>query len=194
MDTSVKGRVLSAAQQLLDEKFVSAITSRDIAQRAGVGLGSINYHFKSRDELLAQAALSRFRAAAESCRSADNSAANPKEALGQQIENMLRLVLRLGETGRFALRHRMTSRMFTAERHMLKYISQCYEGCVISPLELKLKALQISAVLAMALFNREQFFHYADIDLCEEHDTKRFVSALLNSVLIIPEGGKAYET
>ena len=192
-EESVKDRVLHAAQTLIAEKDIDAVTSRDIAQRAGVGLGSINYHFESRDDLLAQAVLARFRSAAENTRSAGADAADPKTALTQQLIGMLHLLLQFGETGKFALRHKLTRRTFTAERHMFKFISRYYENFALSPLELKLKAMQLSAAAAMAFFNHEEFFRYADIDLCDARDMTRFVHALVGSVLTKPEGDEKYE-
>lgn len=191
-EKSVKNRVLRAAQTLIGEKGIGAVTSRDIARRAGVGLGSINYHFASRDDLLTQAVLARFRSAVEDLRSESAGAADPKGALTQQMIRMLHLLVQFGETGKFALRHKLTRHMFTAERHMLKFISQWY-GKSANPLELKLKAMQLSATIVMAFFNQEEFFRYADIDLYDSQDAARFVHALVDSVLIKPEGEGKYE-
>lgn len=189
-EKSVKNRVLHAAQALIGEKGIGAVTSRDIAQRASVGLGSINYHFASRDDLLAQAVQTRFRSAVESLRSKNTGTADPKAALTQQMVSMLNLLVQFGETGKFALRHKLTRHTFNTERHMLKFINQCYEGCALTPLELKLKAMQLSATVTMAFFNREEFFRYADIDLSDSQDAASFVHALVDSVLARPEGGK----
>ncbi len=188
---TIRKRILHAAQELIAEKEIGAVSSRDIARRAGVGLGSINYHYESRDDLLAQAVLACFRSAAEGYR-AVNEPADPETALVRQIFGMLRLLLQFGETGRLALRHKLTRRTFSAERHMLKFISLHY-GDGLSPLELKLKSLQLSATVAMAFFNREEFFRYADIDLCDMQETERFVQALVGSVLKKPNGGTKNE-
>ncbi len=170
------------------EKDVDTITSRDIAQRAGAGLGTLNYHFKSRDELLSQAVMARFNAAAQNYRNTKPETDDPKAALTGQIESMLRLLLKFGDAAKFALKHKMTGRGFTAERHMLRLIRQYYEGHGISELEMKLKAMQLSAVVSMAFFNREEFFRYADISLEEAQDVSRFVRALVGSVLSKPKG------
>ncbi len=50
----VKERIISSATELIEENSgeVKNITARMIAQRAGVGLGLINYYFKSKDNLI----------------------------------------------------------------------------------------------------------------------------------------------
>src|SRR5512145_1474653 len=50
-----KKRILQAAMELLNEKEPQGITVRKIAERAGVGIGLINYHFQSKDRLLNEA-------------------------------------------------------------------------------------------------------------------------------------------
>ncbi len=50
----VKERIINSATELIEQNNgeVKNITARMIAQRAGVGLGLINYHFKSKDNLI----------------------------------------------------------------------------------------------------------------------------------------------
>ncbi len=183
MQNDLKKRILQAAQDLMEEKDADAITSRDIARRAGVGLGTINYHFKSRDELLSQAVMARFNSAAEELRKSETHTADPKAELTRQLEGMLRTLLQFGDAAKFALKHKITSRGFNAERHMQKLIRQHYEGLRFSELEMNLKAMQLSAVVSMAFFNREEFFRFTDVNLDDAQEVSRFVRTLVDSVL-----------
>jgi AcrR family transcriptional regulator len=57
-DQEAKTRILEATVALLNEGVEPAkITVRQIASRANVGIGSINYYFQSRDQLLHQAVM-----------------------------------------------------------------------------------------------------------------------------------------
>jgi AcrR family transcriptional regulator len=47
-------RILEAARLVLAERGYSAATMREISARAGVALGLVNYHFKSRRQLLGE--------------------------------------------------------------------------------------------------------------------------------------------
>ena len=73
-EKDMKQNIIRAAITLMEREKskVEEVTVRDIAAEAGVGVGLINYHFGSKDELLRQCAdsavaqeLSRFRIAVE---------------------------------------------------------------------------------------------------------------------------------
>ena len=52
-EQDVREKIIHAATELLGElSDVEKVTVRQIAERADVAIGSINYHFKSRDNLL----------------------------------------------------------------------------------------------------------------------------------------------
>jgi AcrR family transcriptional regulator len=46
--------IVDAAMSLIDEKGLSATSARDIANAAGVSLGTLTYHFESVDDILVQ--------------------------------------------------------------------------------------------------------------------------------------------
>uniref|UniRef100_UPI003BAA9FC4 TetR/AcrR family transcriptional regulator n=1 Tax=Stappia sp. TaxID=1870903 RepID=UPI003BAA9FC4 len=54
-------RILDAAETLFAGASYAAVSMRDIASRAGVGLGAANYHFGSKKELFKQVFLRRAR-------------------------------------------------------------------------------------------------------------------------------------
>ena len=58
-------RLLDAAEQLFAERGFDATSTRDIAARAGDTLGTLSYHFGSKDGLLAEVIRRRFDALAE---------------------------------------------------------------------------------------------------------------------------------
>src|SRR5258705_10617719 len=45
--------ILSAAERLYAERGFGDVTLRDIVAEAGVNLAAVNYHFRSKDELIA---------------------------------------------------------------------------------------------------------------------------------------------
>jgi AcrR family transcriptional regulator len=51
--------ILTAAEQLWAERSFGEVTMRDIVAAAGVNLAAVNYHFGSKDELLAELFVSR---------------------------------------------------------------------------------------------------------------------------------------
>jgi AcrR family transcriptional regulator len=60
MSTDVtRAAILTAAEQLYAERSFGEVSLRDIVAAAGVNLAAVNYHFGSKDDLLAELFLSR---------------------------------------------------------------------------------------------------------------------------------------
>lgn len=54
-DTNVKDKIMDAATKLIEEcASIEDVTIRDIAGKAGVGVGLINYHFQTKENLINQ--------------------------------------------------------------------------------------------------------------------------------------------
>jgi len=53
--SSVKEKIVKVTIELLEEcEAVEQVTVRDIAKKAGIGVGLINYHFQTKDNLINQ--------------------------------------------------------------------------------------------------------------------------------------------
>lgn len=180
---SVKEKIINAAAELLGEKDIEAITSRDIAARAKVSLGNINYNFASKDEVLSIAVQQSFLQDVQAYKRKPAKIINPKEELKQITEEFLIRLIKYKQLSRFALKYKLTNRTFNSERYLLPYIAKHYEGKAVSPLELKLKAMQINACVSVAFFNTEEFFKYSDLDLNSSEDMTKMIVALIDSVL-----------
>ena len=52
--TNIKEAIIKATTELIEENKgeAKAVTARAIAERSGIALGLINYHFKSKDKLI----------------------------------------------------------------------------------------------------------------------------------------------
>lgn len=50
---STRDKILDVAEQLFGEEGVDRVSVRDVTERAGVNVASINYHFGSKEELIA---------------------------------------------------------------------------------------------------------------------------------------------
>ncbi len=59
--TTTKDRLLDAAEQLFGDKGITATSLRDVTALANANLASVNYHFGSKDSLLAAVFERRFR-------------------------------------------------------------------------------------------------------------------------------------
>lgn len=93
-----RNRILDGALALVAEQGLSALTNRNLAQRAEVSLGSLTYHFASQEDLLREALLrfvereaARLLEISERLREADpaRSAAEVQELLSRETASRL---------------------------------------------------------------------------------------------------------
>lgn len=84
-----RNKILLAARELFEEKGFDSTTVREISAKANVNVALINYHFGSKETLLAD--LIEEMAAATLIKLADinTSTANPEEKLKQAVELMV---------------------------------------------------------------------------------------------------------
>ncbi|MEU7528477.1 TetR family transcriptional regulator [Saccharothrix sp. NPDC042600] len=78
---TVRDRLLAAAAELIAEKGWGAVSTRVLADRAGVGSGVVHYHFDSTRAVLVQASVGALRAALSGLPALLESAADPEAAL-----------------------------------------------------------------------------------------------------------------
>lgn len=84
----VRQRLLAAAAELIAERGWTAVSSRVVAERAGVTAGVVHYHFTSMAALLADAALSMMRAAVAEVSALLDRAETPEQALDLMLAEL----------------------------------------------------------------------------------------------------------
>ncbi len=87
---TTRDRILAAAVVEIAEKGIGGIRTRGVAERAGVNNALIHYHFKSMDELIAEAAAGAFTAIADAAaRTLDRTTvADGLDALSDMIDEI----------------------------------------------------------------------------------------------------------
>ena len=78
---TVRERLLHAATELIAEKGWGAVSTRMLADRAGVGSGVVHYHFDSTQAVLVQAAVGALRSAVAGLAAVLDRADTPSDAL-----------------------------------------------------------------------------------------------------------------
>src|SRR4051812_38266147 len=78
----VRARLLDAAAELVPERGWSAVSTRVLAERAGVTPSVVHYHFPSVQALLVEAVLRAMRGVVEALDPVLDTAATPTELVG----------------------------------------------------------------------------------------------------------------
>ena len=85
---AVRTRLLTAAADLIGEIGWNAVSTRNLADRAGVGPGLVHYHFDSLQALLRQAALAEMRHVLEEVNTAVAEAGDLAEGLDAMLSQL----------------------------------------------------------------------------------------------------------
>jgi AcrR family transcriptional regulator len=83
----VRRKLLDAAVELIAERGWAAVSTRVVAERAGVAPGLVHYHFSSVQALLIEAATGAMRQAAAAVEPALATARDPVEALMASLDS-----------------------------------------------------------------------------------------------------------
>lgn len=181
-ETSVKERIINAALEILGETDeIEKITVRQIAERAEVGIGSINYHFQSKDQLLSLAVKSLLADTINSYYSRDEGA-DPKEKLKEMLKAVCNAIVVYKEMIRFT----MSQEILTGNMQpVLLYVPLLKEifGERKSDTEIRILALQLIRPLQAAGIAPDTFQVYSGFDLFDEKQRDEFVEILVDNVL-----------
>ncbi len=173
-DSDAREKIISAVRELLSEGFpVGDITVRIIAQRAGVGIGTVSYHFHSKDKLIYEVIAGQMANLAERL--------SPREGVGTPFERLKHFFY---QTAELALQYREIFRVQLSYEILNSDLSICYYITPLlkeyfdgskSDLEIKIIALQMISVMQVILLKMEEFQRYSGINI---QDTKQMEEAL----------------
>ena len=82
---ATRQRILAATAELVAEEGWSGFSTRDIAARAGVTQGVVSYHWRSKDDLVREAALAATSASLEPVAAALREAPSAREAFERSL-------------------------------------------------------------------------------------------------------------
>jgi AcrR family transcriptional regulator len=178
-----KKRILQAAIALLNEQEPESITIRKIAERAGVGIGLINYHFQSKDRLLNEAVGGSMAEATSRWLNA-NEDEYPDPVL--RLKNLLKETSSIGARFpallRIAISYELQHGTFAVPQLILPILREIF-GPVKKEKELRLLAFQLVTAMQVAAFRNEAFGNYIGIDLFNEEQRNRTIDILVESIL-----------
>lgn len=176
--------ILDAARALIAEVQDPAdITVRQIAQRAGVGTGSVNYHFTSKDHLLRLAIgdvmTSTVRAASHE---GGASTGDPVSRLKTLVKELCALAGGSTQLARLILSHEVLGGDLQAGVHLVPLLRTIYGGSA-DETHLRILALQILHPIQVAGLNADAFHLYSGIDLSRPDQRDRFVDSLIDNLI-----------
>lgn len=183
-EQGVKTKIIAATLEVLKEtNDIEGITVRQIAERAKVGIGSINYHFKSKNQLLS-IAIGQILAdtITEYSSWKNNMNTVPKDNLKDMLKTLCNSLVEYKDMIQFILSQDIMSGTMQTPLYLVPILKTIF-GDKKTEIELRIIALQILQPLQIAGIEPEVFHLYSGFDLFEENQRNCFIDMLVDNLI-----------
>jgi AcrR family transcriptional regulator len=183
-DLGPKERILHATIAMLNEEDdLSKITVRRIADWAGVGIGLINYHFQTKENLLNEAVgMIMGQEAARWLGAADLTETDPVTRLKMLLKETSKIALRYPMLSEIAISHALLRGNMDVEQMVLPMFRQIFgEGA--TELRVRLAAFQLIASAQVAFLRSREFRTYVGIDLFNDRQRDEALDLLVDNLI-----------
>jgi AcrR family transcriptional regulator len=181
-----KERILQAALELLDEGMEpEKITMRRIAQRAAVGVGLINYHFQTRENLLNSAVGIAMQREARQWSSPVQDPVTPlppRDRLKALLLGASRILLRYPRMARIAVSYELNHGTLEPMQYMLPLLREMF-GASKDEAALRLLALQILLPMQVLYLRAEDWRPFLGIQTINETNLEQMLDVMLDNLL-----------
>ncbi len=183
-EIDARERILQAALELLSEEAdPDRITTRQIAERARVGIGLINYHFQSKDNLL-QLAVARVAGDIADVwqQLLDPSIPDPLERLKSMLKANAKAALDNYKFARIAISYDLLHGNMEVPQVLLPVLREIY-GRGKDEQDLKVIALMLVATMQLIFIRHAVFRKYAGVDVFNAAQRDRWIDLMLENLI-----------
>ena len=153
-----KKKIIEVTTALLDTvENPDNITIRQIAELAGIGVGLINYHFTSRENLMYEAVSVKMESLAGTMDNMDQYKDDPLKYLKEMLINMSDIAMKNRRFNKISVEYDLLKGNFKICLYLLPVLRKIY-GDSKSETELRLIAFQI-IVTTQSIYLRDDAFH-----------------------------------
>lgn len=178
--SGAKNKIMSAVQDLLYEGCsVEDITVRKIAKQAGVSIGTVSYHFHSRDKLVYEVIAAQMAEMAGAL-SPNAVEGTPPERLRRFFSQTVELALKYSEIFKVQLSYEIVNGDMSICNYIKPLLKEHF-GSSKSDLEITVTALQMIAAMQMILLKMDEFQRYTGVDIHDEKQREEVLSAILST-------------
>lgn len=182
-DKDARERIIEVTLRILEEvEDVDKITVRQIAERAGVGVGLINYHFKTKDNLLSIAI-------GDTMSNIITELSYDSVYTLDSVENLKDLLKRLCDIGihydkvlPFILNQCIINGNMQAQLAIIPILRNIF-GDEKDEMSLRTIALQIILPIQMVALSPESFQLYSGTNIKVKHQRDNFIDILIENII-----------
>lgn len=182
-DIETREMILRTVQEMLQEgTAVGDVTVRRIAERAKIGIGTINYHFHSKDKLISDAVSGLINAMATDLMTQNPPEADPKARLKQFLLTTADLSVQNYELSRVQVAYDMDQGDLSICYYIIPILKEIYKGTK-SETEIRLLAVVLIATMQSLLLKKDAFFRYSGFDLQNREQREEAIDLLLKNII-----------
>jgi len=189
MKTESKEQILNSAVKLIQEgKEPADITVRDIAAEANVQLGLINYHFRTKDELMYQAVgVLRYKLASNIFTKDKDKSAYIR--FREMLIEICDMSVKYSQYMRFTVEYELTKAEIVVPQYIIPLIREIYAtssgaassgGNKISETSIRIKAYEIISILQLIFFRAKDISNYLGFDVLDYDRMVEIIDTILN--------------
>lgn len=182
-DQDARQSILATAKVLLDEAAdIDKITVRQIAERAGVGIGLINYHFQSKDNLL-RIAIGDVMSQTiyHFTDQADYTGLEPAAKLKEMLKELYSFGGRNEKLIRFVLSHELMNGNMQTPLLLIPLLRDIFQSQK-NDMQLRIIALQILYPIQVTALHPNAFHLYSGMDLTNLEQRNQFIDVLIDNL------------
>lgn len=176
-------RIKTATREILDEcGDAESITVRQIAQRAGVGVGLINYHFGSKGRLLQQIVTERIEQLAQELADRREPGLSPERKLSGMMKTLFTFGAEYKTLMQVLIRESFESGNMDAAMAIVPLLRDIL-GPEADEMRLRIMALQILQPIQVSCLAPEKLNLYCGINLENAAQRDKFVDSLIGNLI-----------
>lgn len=180
---SVRGRILQATFEILQEtKNTDQISVRQIAKRANVGVGSVNYHFKSKDALICEVIAKKMSGIVSEVLNNIIAERSPRERLQEMVNKLYDFGTEHMSLVQFMIRQNLDTGDLSTALTLMPILKEIF-GSDANEMHMRIMALQILLPIQVTSLAPEQFFLYSGIHIEDAEQREKFVEQLIDNLL-----------
>jgi AcrR family transcriptional regulator len=181
-EADAKDRIIKAVRDMLEEGCPPEdITVRQIAKRAGVGIGTVSYHYHSKEKLVYEAVGSQMAGTAVVLKPGSGQG-TPQERLRLFINQTAELALRYSAVFAIQLSYEMIHGDMSICYTITPLLKEIY-GAEKTDLEVKLIALELISMLQAILLKLDAFQRYTGIDIRDAGQREEALDNILKNII-----------
>lgn len=183
-DTDTKKKIIQVTMDILNEiDEPDKITIRQIAERANVGVGLINYHFQSKENLLYKAVSDTMSELAEELQKSKNGEIeNPIQKLKAMLKELVDFTIHYNKLSKILVSHTMHQGNMQVPLYIMPIIREIY-GSTKDEIEMRIVALEIISTLQVIYIGSQDFQLYTGMDINNKTQRDKLIDTIVNNII-----------